>query len=87
MFISHGIWLLRTRRLRKKSKEAGLDFDAYPEAVQWQSSGFKISWSRKSPAQGEEQSEHQVGDAVPVTSAAEKESPATVVPRRPEEVV
>lgn len=48
MFISHGLWLLRTRRLRREAKEAGLSFDTYPDAVQWQNSGFKLHWRRKS---------------------------------------
>lgn len=42
MFISHGIWLLRTRRLRQRAKEAGLKFDEFPEAVEWQSKGIDV---------------------------------------------
>ncbi|KAI1610256.1 PQ loop repeat-domain-containing protein [Exophiala viscosa] len=87
MFISHGIWLLRTRRLRKKCKEAGLEFDLHPEAVQWQSSGFKVSWSRTSSTQESDHTSHQVGDVAPDAPAREKESPATIVPERPDEVV
>ncbi|KAK4943172.1 hypothetical protein LTR10_017196 [Elasticomyces elasticus] len=71
MFISQGVWLLRTRRLRKKCKEAGVEFDSHPEAMQWQSSGFKIPWSRTSSTQESEQTGHQEGDVVPVTSAPE----------------
>ncbi|KIV79237.1 hypothetical protein, variant [Exophiala sideris] len=87
MFISQGVWLLRTRRLRKKCKEAGVEFDSHPEAMQWQSSGFKIPWSRPPSTQESEQTGHREGDILPVTSAPEKESPATIVPERPEEVV
>jgi len=46
MFISHGIWLLRTRRLRREAKETGLEFDEYPEAVRWQNNGLKL-WPRR----------------------------------------
>ena len=42
MFVSQGVWLLRTARLRKKVKEADSSFDTYPEAVEWQNNGFKF---------------------------------------------
>jgi hypothetical protein len=42
MFVSHGIWLLRTRHLRRMCTELGVDFDAYPPAVEWQNSGIKV---------------------------------------------
>lgn len=41
VFISHGIWLLRTRDLRRRAKEAQLPFDEFPEAMEWQDGGFK----------------------------------------------
>lgn len=43
MFISHGIWFLRTRRLRKEAQAAGTTFDEYPPAVEWQSKGIDIT--------------------------------------------
>lgn len=43
MFISHGIWLWRTRGIRKRAKEASLSFDEFPEAVDWQAKGMKIT--------------------------------------------
>lgn len=43
LFISHGIWLLRTRDLRRRAAEAGCSFDEFPEAVEWQESGFKLN--------------------------------------------
>lgn len=66
MFISHGIWLLRTRRLRKKCKEAGLDFDSHPEALEWQDNGFKFPWKRTAPV-----SRSQVSSADVVVSEPE----------------
>ena len=36
IFISHIIWLFRTRELRKQAKLQGLEFDDLPEARQWQ---------------------------------------------------
>ena len=42
MFISHGIWLLRTRGIRRRAKEAHLSFDEFPEAIEWQESGFRF---------------------------------------------
>jgi hypothetical protein len=41
VFISHGIWLLRTRKLRRRAKEADCSFDEFPEAIEWQQNGFK----------------------------------------------
>ena len=32
IFVSHGIWLFRTRKLRAAAKAAGLDFDELPES-------------------------------------------------------
>lgn len=32
IFVSHGIWLFRTRKLRAKAKAVGLDFDELPES-------------------------------------------------------
>lgn len=89
MFISQGIWLLRTRRLRKKCKEAGLDFDSHPEAVEWQNNGFKFPWLRSfSNPESEQQTGHMVGDIVPVTLAPQKESSSAIgVPERPQEAV
>lgn len=43
MFISHGIWLLRTRGIRKRAKEAQLSFDDFPEGTEWQDKGFKVN--------------------------------------------
>lgn len=43
MFISHGIWFLRTRSLRRRAKEAGMTFDEFPEAVEWQNQG--VDWT------------------------------------------
>ena len=41
VFISHGIWLMRTRKLRQTAKEADCTFDELPEAIEWQQAGFK----------------------------------------------
>ncbi|KIW11868.1 hypothetical protein PV08_09141 [Exophiala spinifera] len=49
MFISHGIWIFRTRRLRKRCKESGLDIDSHPEGVAWQNNGFKLPCKRSCP--------------------------------------
>ena len=46
MFISHGIWLLRTRKLRMKAKNAGVAFDEFPEAVEWQDKSYDVGLER-----------------------------------------
>ena len=43
MFISHGVWLHRTRGIRKRAKQAQLSFDNFPEAMEWQDKGFKLN--------------------------------------------
>lgn len=45
MFVSHGIWLLRTRGIRQRAKVAQLPFDEFPEAVEWQDGGWKFHWT------------------------------------------
>jgi hypothetical protein len=40
MFVSHGIWYLRTRSIRLKAKDAGIAFEEFPELVQWQECGM-----------------------------------------------
>ncbi|KAK5209484.1 hypothetical protein LTR99_007754 [Exophiala xenobiotica] len=72
MFLSHGIWLLRTRRLRKKCKDAGLGFDSHPEALEWQNNGFKFPWKRTASAPRDPQSES--ADVV-VSEPSEKIAP------------
>ena len=50
MFISHGVWLFRTRGIRARAKEAQLSFDEFPEAIAWQDNGFKLpklKWLRR----------------------------------------
>ncbi|KAK5173528.1 uncharacterized protein LTR77_002209 [Saxophila tyrrhenica] len=42
VFISHGVWLLRTRELRRRAKAFGQSFDDLPEARAWQEGGFKL---------------------------------------------
>ncbi|ORY18258.1 PQ loop repeat protein-like protein [Clohesyomyces aquaticus] len=42
--ISHLIWMYRTRYIRRRAKEAGMDFDRFPEAVEWQSGGIGVRW-------------------------------------------
>jgi hypothetical protein len=46
MFISHGIWYLRTREIRKRAEAAGMSFGESPEAIEWQNSGFDLSLSK-----------------------------------------
>ncbi|KAK3718812.1 hypothetical protein LTR37_004728 [Vermiconidia calcicola] len=47
MFLSHGIWLLRTRKLRREAKDAELSFDTFPPAQEWQNRGFKLGFAGK----------------------------------------
>jgi hypothetical protein len=42
MVASHMIWLLRTRGIRKRAKEAGQTFDEFEEGAAWQAKGIDI---------------------------------------------
>jgi len=46
IFVSQGIWLLRTRGIRRRAKEAEKTFDEFPEAQGWQDEGINIGSSR-----------------------------------------
>jgi hypothetical protein len=73
MFLSHGIWLFRTRRLRKKCKEAGLGFDSHSEALEWQNNGFKFRWKRTAPVPRDQH--QQLSADVVVSEPPEKIAP------------
>lgn len=36
IFSSQAVWLYRTRRIRKRMKEAALPWEEFPEAQEWQ---------------------------------------------------
>jgi hypothetical protein len=42
MFASHGVWLLRTRAIRRRAKEAQVTYEDFPEAIEWQEKGMKL---------------------------------------------
>jgi hypothetical protein len=42
MVASHMIWLLRTKGIRKRAKEAGQTFDQSEEGSQWESKGVDL---------------------------------------------
>ncbi|KAI4095056.1 MAG: hypothetical protein L6R37_007133 [Teloschistes peruensis] len=45
IFISQGIWLLRTRHIRHRAKEAVTAYEDFPEAQAWQENGFKFKFT------------------------------------------
>ena len=47
IFLSQAIWLIRTRKIRRRAKEAGLDWDEFPEAQAWQENRLRLRWKRK----------------------------------------
>ncbi|KAL6720432.1 hypothetical protein ACLMJK_002354 [Lecanora helva] len=46
IFLSQGIWLLRTRKIRQRAKEAEMTWEEFPEAQAWQEKRWRLSWSR-----------------------------------------
>ncbi|KAI1330241.1 PQ loop repeat protein-like protein [Xylariaceae sp. FL0255] len=45
MFISHGIWLLRTRHLRDSAKNSNVPYDEFSDAITWQNKGVDVTFS------------------------------------------
>ncbi len=45
IFVSQAVWLFRTRQIRWRAKEAGLEWDEFPEAQAWQEDRWRLSWS------------------------------------------
>ncbi|KAF2730297.1 PQ loop repeat protein-like protein [Polyplosphaeria fusca] len=42
MVVSHLVWMVRTRKLRQRAREAGCAFDDWPEAVEWEGRGIDL---------------------------------------------
>ncbi|CAN9441450.1 unnamed protein product [Alternaria alternata] len=79
MVASHMIWLIRTRGIRKRAKEAGETFDEFEEGVEWQAKGIDIEekvrhfFSKKSTAEE---------DGLPVIGVADAlANPEEVIPK------
>ena len=42
MVASHLVWLMRTRGIRQRAKDAGQTFDEFDEGIEWQSQGLDL---------------------------------------------
>ena len=63
IFLSQAIWLVRTRKIRRRAKEAGSDWDEFPEAQAWQEDRLHLRWKwRRSDANAVKETTE--GDAV-----------------------
>ena len=47
IFLSQAVWLFRTREIRQRAKEAGLEWDEFTEAQAWQEDRWQLPWSWK----------------------------------------
>ena len=47
IFASQGIWLYRTRNIRKRMKEADMTWEEFPEAQEWQENNWRWPWVGK----------------------------------------
>ena len=45
IFLSQAVWLFRTRNIRRRAKEVGLDWDEFPEAQAWQEDRWRLPWN------------------------------------------
>lgn len=44
IFVSQAVWLVRTRNIRARAKEADSSWAEFPEAQEWQQGGLKLTW-------------------------------------------
>ena len=72
IFVSQGVWL-RTRKIRRRAKEAGVDWDELPEAQAWQEDGWRLPCSWKGFNGGTEK-ETTAGDVAGEGSVSTEES-------------
>lgn len=47
IFLSQVVWLLRTRNIRQRAKEAELEWDEFPEAQAWQEDRWRLPSIRR----------------------------------------
>ncbi len=47
IFLSQAVWLFRTRKIRQRAKEVGLEWDEFPEAQAWQEDRWRLPWNLK----------------------------------------
>lgn len=47
-FISQAVWFYRTRKFRRRAKEAGLSWEEFPEAIEWEEDRWRWGFGRKS---------------------------------------
>ena len=81
MVVSHLVWLLRTRGIRKRAKEAGKTFDEFEEGIEWQAKGIDVGrllkdmFTARTGARGEARVAIDDTEALPKT---EEVTPKTV---------
>ena len=62
IFLSQAVWLFRTRKIRQRAKDVGLEWDEFPEAQAWQEDRWRLPWNwKKSTASAVD--ERTVGNA------------------------
>ena len=67
IFITQGIWLLRTRKIRQRAKEVNLRWEDFPEAQAWEDKRLKIpgSWTYCWPRRRQVDTDEEIGkDAI-----------------------
>lgn len=47
IFISQGVWLYRTRNIRRRMKEAEMTWEEFPEAQEWQENRWMWPWVKE----------------------------------------
>lgn len=70
IFISHAVWLIRTRNIRRRAKEAELDWEEFPESQAWQEDRLRLPWHWKRSKAGREEvkteaTSMEMGSSVP----------------------
>ena len=81
MVASHLVWLLRTREMRRRAKDAGETFDEFEETAEWQARGIdvekklRLTFFKKSTERGKE---HADADGAKTVVDSEDIIPKTV---------
>ena len=62
--LSHIIWLVRTRKIRKRAKEAETTWEKFPEAQEWENDRWtrELNWWWRKNKEGGKGSKVEPGD-------------------------
>lgn len=81
MVVSHLVWLLRTRGIQRRAKEAGKTFDEYEEGIEWQSNGIDVEMLLKGMLIRKSKAKAKKGSSAGVDDIEASATPEEVIPK------